>query len=440
MAGLLILSFAGYINRISFERSFIAYKVYRSKIFTPPPLDPAESKWHQFKSDAQFYWDFSGFVVARLERLKHFNPVLNPLVKEVVRRQVAGQDMEYSMHIYREIRWRLNFTPDEAATQARIADLRASLADPKGQKWADGQDPSDGSWARGIDPWYLRLYYSVDEASSCTVKPEYPLTFLDRINSPEKLTAQLNSVLYDDFTKTDEFNREELDETFSALARILFSPHQKSCYEFDPQLQNVLREFVKRWQNPVTGCWGQWMIDRQGRIWKMDDMGMTFHVVSDLHGQVNHEDLIAKRLLQLDRTAFPAGIIFDGHYENHLNWDAVKIFRYAWPSLDDVTRKQVRTEISHMLDWCLTKSYQPDGSFKVSDLDDTLGDAYYYGVSFLRETGYFQRDKRFWADANKDKDFSDSQAIRAHIEAKLKSLGLNDPKMKDAYDALTSSN
>jgi hypothetical protein len=44
-----------------------------------------------------------------------------------------------------------------------------------------------------------------------------------------------------------------------------------------------------------------------------------------------------------------------------------------------------------MLDWCLTHSYQSDGSFKMSDLDDTVGDAYSYGVGFLRETGYFRR-------------------------------------------------
>ena len=57
---------------------------------------------------------------------------------------------------------------------------------------------------------------------------------------------------------------------------------------------------------------------------------------------------------------FPAGILFDGHYENHLNWDAVKIFRSAWPNLDDATRERARGEISRMLKWCLTKSYQPD--------------------------------------------------------------------------------
>jgi hypothetical protein len=111
--------------------------------------------------------------------------------------------------------------------------------------------------------------------------------------------------------------------------------HRQTGYAFDPVLNDALRQFVARWQNPETGFWGQWLVDRHGRVWKMDDMAMTFHVVSDLHGDVEHKDLIAKRLLQLDKVNFPAGIRFDGHYENHLNMDVVKIFRLTWPALDD---------------------------------------------------------------------------------------------------------
>ena len=88
-----------------------------------------------------------------------------------------------------------------------------------------------------------------------------------------------------------------------------------------------------------------------------------------------------------------------------------------------------------MLDWCLTKSYQPDGSFKVSDLDDTLGDAFRYGVSFLIETGYFNREDRFWTN----QDFPNAKTVRNHIEAKLKSIGLNDSGLKDAYDTLLAT-
>jgi hypothetical protein len=252
------------------------------------------------------------------------------------------------------------------------------------------------------------------------------------MNSPEKLDAQLNSDLRNNFTQTGVFNREELDETFSAMARLLFETQQTGCYAFHPQLKDTLRAFVERWQNPATGCWGQWLVDRQGRVWKMDDMALTFHVISDFKGQVPHQDMIARRLLQLDNVNFPAGIRFDGHYENHLNWDAVKIFRSAWPTLDQAYRQQVREEISRMLDWCLTQSYQPDGSFKVSDLDDTEGDAYRYGIWFLQEAGYFQRRDRFWTD----QDFAGSEAVQERIEAKLQSIGLNDPAMKEAYATL----
>jgi len=165
--------------------------------------------------------------------------------------------MHYSMHIYREGRWRLNFTPDLATTRARISDLRQSLTQPLEQKLAAEQQASDGSWGLGIDAWYLRLYYSVDQAKECSPPPRYSLSFLDRINSPEKLDAQLDSDLRNDFTKTGVFNREELDETFSAIARLLFETQQTGCYAFHPQLKDTLRAFVERWQNPQTGCWGQ---------------------------------------------------------------------------------------------------------------------------------------------------------------------------------------
>jgi hypothetical protein len=429
-----VLAVAGYAGRETLERAVIAEEGYRSHVFTEPADLARASAWERFWANAEFYWDLSALRVAHEKRLKELNPTLRPLVKEIQQHQAAGGGMQYSMHIYREIRWRLNFTPDVATTRARIADLRESLTQPEKQKEAAQQQASDGSWGMGINVWYLKLYYSVEDGLDNLDKgatPQYPLTFLDRVNSPEKMTAQLNSVLYDDFTKTGVFNREEMDETLSALARLLFKSKPVG-YVFAPGLADALRAFVANWQNPATGCWGQWMVDRHGRVWKMDDMAMTFHVVSDLKGSVSHLDLIAKRILQLDGVNFPAGIRFDGHYENHLNWDVVKILRLAWPQLDEVTRQEARAEISRMLDSCLTRSLQPDGSFPVSELDDTVGDAFMYGVLFLRETGYFDRGMRFWTD----RDFPDAAATRARIEGKLKSIGLNDPGLKDAYESL----
>lgn len=431
--GLLLLALITYLNRNRIERAVIAYDIRKINIFTPPPPTPGESRLHRFRADSQFYLDVANMEMQWNSRVKELGPELNSLSKEINHRQARGKGMEYSMHIYREIRWRLNFTRDTETTRARIEDLRRSLKQPKLQKQATEQQASDGSWGMGINVWYLRLYYSVDEIEDHLSgrTPRYPLSFLDCINSPEKLTARLNSDLYDDFTKTGVFNREELDETFSGIARLVLETKDPP-YAFNPQLAGTLRDFVKRWQNPATGCWGQWLVDRQGGIWKMDDVGITFHVVSDLHGQVDHLDLIARRLLQLDQLDFPAGIRMNGHYENHLNWDAVKIFRVAWPTLDDATRQQARAEISRMLNWCLTDSLQPDGSFKTSDLDETLGDSYSYGVYFLKETGYFPGKGCFWIDQS----FPDAKAVHDRIEARLKNIAGKDPGLTDAYQTL----
>ena len=429
---IVLLLFSAFIFREKLERAVIAITIYKQHIFSPPPEVASEGFLQRAMDNAGFYWDMSKLRVEREKRLANFNGVLKPLVKQIVAMQAKGQGMQYSMHIYREIRWRLNFTQDTAATRARINDLANSISQADEQKLATQQQPADGSWGLGINPWYLRLYYSVEDGlHDLKAPPQYPMLFLDTINSPQKLTAKLNVDLHDDFTKTGILNREELDETFSALARLLLG-HKQINYTFNPDLKNALREFVNHWQNPATGMWGQWMVDEKGRIWKMDDMAMTFHVISDLNGDVGHLDKIARRVLELDGTNFPAGVRFDGSYANHLNWDVVTIFRYAWPKLDTATKQRAAAEISKMMDWCLAKSYQPDGSFKTSDLDDTLGDAYFYGVSFLADAGYFNSSNRFWTN----RKFPNAKTIYDRIEAKLKSTGLADPEMKDAYEAL----
>ena len=305
----LIVALCVFINRAQLMRAVIAYKIYHAQIFTSPPMS-TESAWRRFTESVQFYWDFADFVMARNQRLKQFERVLKPLVKEIARRQSSGEEMGYSMHIYREIRWLVNSTANNKETQAKIAELRNSLTLPTQQHLASEQQSSDGSWGLGLTSWYLSLYYSVDQVKECRVNPQYPLTFLDRINAPEKLTAVLDSDLMDNFTKTREFDEEKLNETSSALARILFALKPTDCYTFHPGLNIVFRDFIDRWQNHADGWWGQWLVDRQGKVWKMDDLSMTFHVISDTHGQVPHLDLIAKRMLQLDDANFPAGVRF----------------------------------------------------------------------------------------------------------------------------------
>ena len=55
-----------------------------------------------------------------------------------------------------------------------------------------------------------------------------------------------------------------------------------------------------------------------------------------------------------------------------------------------------------------------------------------YGAWFLRDAGYFDPAKRFWTS----KPFPDSGAVRDQIKTRLKTIGLSDPSLQQAHEAL----
>ena len=168
-ACLVFLAIVLFVARKSVIRLFVAASIARLHIFTPPQPLPGESVAHRIWNECRFFWDFAEIREARERRLKRVEPELKRLVEEIKRHQKAGEGMQYSMHIYREVRWRLNFTPDLAATERLIADLRESLNQPEAQKLAAEQQEVDGSWGMGFDAWYLKLYYSVEEGLDRTI-------------------------------------------------------------------------------------------------------------------------------------------------------------------------------------------------------------------------------------------------------------------------------
>lgn len=404
---------AAYVGRGSLIRALIAVRTAQAQVLSPTGAPGLVAK-------ARFYWDIAGLRQQRDARFRRYEPELKPLAKEISKRERAGRNAALSSEIYREVRWWVNFATDRATTEQRIAELRASLASDADQSFAREQNPADGSWGAGYTVWFMKLYASVDEALSRRAVAKYPLRFLEPIATPEKLTAHMESLRRDDFTRTGIINRQELDETASAIARLMFGDVSQA-YVWPPDVKQAFLDFLDDWQNPVTGCWGVWFIGRDGTVWKQDDVGITFHLVSDCGDKVKHLDRIARRVLQLTDVEFPAGIRINGHYENHLNWDVVKIVRAAWPQLDEPTRRAARAEIAKMLHWCLTESYQPDGSFKTSDLDDTAADAMQYGFAFLRDTGFFAKEKRFWID----EDFPEAAAIHRRIEARRAAMRMD---------------
>lgn len=407
----------------------------------PPPdpaslatlLSPVDTSGGRGSAEAKaaFLEDLMRLDAQVRERNRLFEPELQPLLDTIVKRQLKGKNVAYSMQIFREIRWWLNFTSDTNTTRARIAHLKKSLEGGRSQRFAEEQLP-DGSWGPGYTVWFMRLYGTVEGALSIGKKPKYPLSFLDRINSPEKLTNYLHSVVVSDFLKTGVLNRMEADEAASILGRLILGD-EESGYPFHPQLKEAYLKFLDGWQNPETGCWGNWYVGRDGTWWRADDVGMTFHILALPDYEAKLLDKIARRVLQLSAFDFPMGIRMNGRYENHLNWDAVVIWRRAWPRLNAQTKAEVRAEISRMLNWSLTESLQPDGSFRLSELDNTFGDAMDFGVCFLRDTGFFRKADRFWTD----EDFPQAKAVYERIKARLESAGRQAPELTRAYRRLT---
>tara|TARA_Y100000114_G_C11614242_1_gene256576 strand:- start:416 stop:673 length:258 start_codon:yes stop_codon:yes gene_type:complete len=75
----------------------------------------------------------------------------------------------------------------------------------------------------------------------------------------------------------------------------------------------------------------------------------------------------------------------------------------------------------------------PDGGF----IDDptfynSVGAAYYYGVSFLDQAGYFGTTAPFWTD----KPFPGGPALCCKIQKNIKAEGLDDDEGKAALEKL----
>jgi hypothetical protein len=86
-------------------------------------------------------------------------------------------------------------------------------------------------------------------------------------------------------------------------------------------------------------------------------------------------------------------------------------------------RADSRAAIRRMLDFCLTQSLWPDGSFNLND-ELTIGESFEFPCLFLHEIGFFDAANRFWTSER----FPQARQIASRIAHKLRELKLNDPE------------
>jgi hypothetical protein len=331
------------------------------------------------------------------------------LLQEVTRREAAGQDTALSQQILWELKALLTQSADFRLIDRRIADLTASLAHPELESTARQQDPSDGSWGRGFSQWYCKLDRSYDEISG-NAPIKYAPRFLDRVNSPEKLTAYLDSVSISNIPHDGVDHLLEFNLALTDLMRFILRD-QPAGYAWEPRLKGTLMDLVlHQYRNRATGWWGERYV-RGGTTVFIDDLSTTFHVVTYLHGNLPDLPLIMQTTLAVKEVNYPVGWLWKGQYWNHNNMDVVALFKACWRDATPEQKSAGTAEIDKMLRWCLTDSLQPDGSFKSIPADGSLEEGEYYGASFLARIGYFRKEERFWTH----RQFPDAQAVRKRI-------------------------
>ena len=326
-----------------------------------------------------------------------------------------GKPYRPAHQILYETEWLCGTTHDNQRIGEHISILEDALRDTANADAIDEQSEIDGSWGRWYTEWFFKLDASYDQitalANQCQI-PKYPVHFLDRINSPEKLSGHLNHLLISDLNTESVNHRRELNETISDLMRLILR-NQPRNYLYDPRLKTALLDWLLNTaRNPKTGYWGAWYHELDdGGIKKTDDLSITFHIVSYLNGNVPDWQKIIATTLAIKDKKYPLGWLERSGYLNHNNMDVVQLFRLGWNQAMPDQQEAMRVEIRKMLHWCLNESLQPDGSFKLQDNDDSQETSVAFGASFLARLGYFDRSKRFWTN----EDFPAADHIRANI-------------------------
>jgi hypothetical protein len=340
----------------------------------------------------------------RIERIRN-------IAREVLEKESAGQKTACSHQILFEAMSLIISSADFKFIDQRLQDAETSLTHPEMQAKAEKPDPFDGSWGGCYVEWYLRAGASYDQlrkSRDASSKPSPLPSWLDRIATPEKLKDYLISISVSDISHTGVDHEREFNDMLATLTRMLIRDRN---FSVDPELKATLMDLLlHRFRNPDTGWWGE-SYSRSGHVEFVDDLSITFHLVSYLEGRVPDMPTVIDTTLAVKDLDYPVGRLWKGHYWNHNNMDLVTLFQYGWASASDQQRKAMQAEIEKMLRWCLTDSLQPDGSFKPVLADGSLEESMEYGVSFLARIGFFDKSKRFWTS----QDFPQAEEVHNRI-------------------------
>lgn len=345
---------------------------------------------------------------------------LRPVLQQLFAREAGGEPMTCGDQIGKEVRWLIGYTIDWPRIERRTADLAAELARPTETKLPDGQTSPEGYWASCYHEPFFKLVVAYDRITDLNDAGQAPAVtphFLDAYNGVDKLRTRFLDLLVSDIPATGVSKRRELNEVVSAIMRLVLRDRPKG-YVWAPGLKDeVRRVLVDDMRDPATGYWGARFRDGAQTV-ATADLSVTFHIVRYLRGNVPDWPAIVDTTLAFKDRRYPQGWASEIGPLNHNLYDVAELFRLGWSKVDAARQAKMAVELKSMLDWSLTNTLQPDGSFILTSEDDSLEEAQYFGVSLLAAAGLFQPGKPYWSD----QPYPGANDIRVRIDARLTAL------------------
>jgi hypothetical protein len=189
-----------------------------------------------------------------------------------------------------------------------------------------------------------------------------------------------------------------------------------------------LKKFMdEEWQDPKTGYCGPWF-EVDGKIVRTDDLSITFHIASYRGGEIPRLQELMRTTLRIRERPYPFGWHDRGTQNNHHAYDVARLLRFGWPMMSLEDKAKAQAELFIMGARARRLSLNSVGEFDASPYS-SLDEAYYFGVSFFDEIGYFRQSRRFWLRYFAPED---AEEVREAILASIERVGVTSPMMAAA--------
>jgi len=282
------------------------------------------------------------------------------------------------------------------------------------------QNPETGAFMDDSYPFCTftgptgNVLYHLDFLAQETGQPlklKYPLKYMEKINTPEKLRAYLDDVA------TVGWIGSRFPQTSFHFARCLFSlvfedsiVEKHGIYQFDPEWKMALLQWFYDNQDPETGLWGP--KSKSGKLRKKDTMNTASILKNFIDDEGNdryeqfplrYRNELALSYLEKTSESIPADDELDDWHEWQLdNAKSIKTLLKLWSGFTPETRDKVAAYIEHYYEVIYEKFYiEKERAFSYypgSDLATLDGTS---GISgLLNRIGAFsiEKQRKVWGE------------------------------------------